>query len=95
MTVLGFFWLLLIAATCGAIGQAIVGYSRGGCLASTAVGFIGALVGHWLSSLLDLPTLFVVSVGGKPFPLIWAIMGATLFVALISFLTGRSDRRAW
>ena len=36
---------LLIAAIAGAIGQAIVGFSRGGCLAAIAVGFIGAYLG--------------------------------------------------
>src|SRR5262245_19469378 len=41
MTLLDFLILLLVAGICGAVGQAIVGYSRGGCLASIALGFIG------------------------------------------------------
>jgi len=32
--------LLLIAGVCGALGQAITGYSHGGCLVSIALGFI-------------------------------------------------------
>ena len=40
-----FFLLLLIAGICGAMGQAIGGYSRGGCLVSIALGFIGAILG--------------------------------------------------
>ena len=49
MTLVDLLILLLVAGLCGAIGQAISGYSRGGCLVSIALGFIGALVGVWLS----------------------------------------------
>jgi len=89
------FWnlvlLLLIAGVCGALGQAITGVSRGGCLVSIALGFIGALVGLWLARLLGLPELFTVSVGGKSFPVLWSIIGSALFVAVISFIA--SSRR--
>jgi uncharacterized membrane protein YeaQ/YmgE (transglycosylase-associated protein family) len=79
--------LLLVAGVCGAIGQAIVGYSRGGCLVSIALGFIGALLGMWLAGALGLPELFAVSIGGKQFPIIWSIIGAALFVAILSLIT--------
>ena len=71
---------------CGALGQAITGVSRGGCLVSIALGFIGALVGLWLARLLGLPELFTVSVGGKSFPILWSIIGSALFVAVISLI---------
>jgi len=91
-TVGGFgFWnlvlLLLIAGVCGALGQAITGVSRGGCLVSIALGFIGALVGLWLARLLGLPELFTVTVGGTSFPILWSIIGSALFVAIISLIT--------
>ena len=79
--------LLLVAGICGAIGQAIVGYSRGGCLVSIALGFIGALLGMWLAGALGLPELFAVNIGGKNFPIIWSIIGAALFVAILSLFT--------
>lgn len=81
--------MLLIAGICGAIGQAIAGYSRGGCLASIAVGFIGSLVGMWLARILGLPELFMINVGGETFPIIWSIIGAALFVAIISMFARR------
>ena len=95
-TVGGFgFWnlvlLLLIAGVCGALGQAITGVSRGGCLVSIALGFIGALVGLWLARLLGLPELLTVSIGGTSFPILWSIIGSALFVAVISFIA-RSRR---
>jgi uncharacterized membrane protein YeaQ/YmgE (transglycosylase-associated protein family) len=57
-----------------------------------AVGFIGALLGRWLAGLLHLPELFVIHVGGESFPVIWAIIGSALFVAIISFIAGRRWR---
>ena len=84
-----FLVLLLIAAVCGALGQAISGYSHGGCLVSIALGFIGALLGSWIAGQLHLPELFVVPVGGMRFPVIWSIIGAALFVALINLISRR------
>lgn len=87
MTLLGFLVLLLIAAVAGAIGQAIAGYSLGGCLVSSAVGLIGALLGGWLAGALGLPELFIVQVGTWPFPVVWAIIGATLFTLVVGLLS--------
>jgi uncharacterized membrane protein YeaQ/YmgE (transglycosylase-associated protein family) len=81
--------LLLIAGLAGAIGQAVVGYSRGGCFVSIAVGFIGALIGMWLARAFALPELFVVNVGGTPFPIVWSIIGGALFVAVLALISGR------
>ncbi|MFY9557794.1 MAG: GlsB/YeaQ/YmgE family stress response membrane protein [Blastocatellia bacterium] len=81
--------LLLVAGVCGSIGRAIVGYSHGGCLVSIALGFIGAIIGVWLADALHLPHLFQLRIGSESFPIIWSIIGAALFVALISLLTRR------
>ena len=89
MTLIDFLILLLVAGICGALGQTISGYSRGGCLAAIALGFIGALSGLWLARALQLPELFAVNIGGTRFPIIWSIIGAALFVAVISLLTRR------
>jgi len=79
--------LLLVAGICGAIGQAITGYSHGGCLVSIALGFIGALLGSWLAGKLGLPELVALPVGGVHFPSIWSIIGAALFVAVINLIS--------
>jgi uncharacterized membrane protein YeaQ/YmgE (transglycosylase-associated protein family) len=89
MTIVDFLILLLVAGICGAIGQAIAGYSHGGCFMSIAVGFIGALIGAWLARTLTLPELFVLPVGTTNFPIVWAIIGSALFVAIISLFTRR------
>jgi uncharacterized membrane protein YeaQ/YmgE (transglycosylase-associated protein family) len=84
--------LLLIAGVCGSLGQAIGGYSHGGCLVSIALGFIGALLGSWLAGALHLPELLRIPVGGMNFPIIWSIIGSALFVAVIGLIT---RRRTW
>jgi uncharacterized membrane protein YeaQ/YmgE (transglycosylase-associated protein family) len=95
-TVGGFgFWdfvlLLLIAGVCGTLGQAISGVSRGGCVVSIALGFIGALVGMWLARMIGLPELLTISIRGTRFPIVWSIIGSAIFVAVISFIA-RSRR---
>ncbi|MBP8251391.1 MAG: GlsB/YeaQ/YmgE family stress response membrane protein [Herpetosiphon sp.] len=90
-SLLGFLILLLVAAICGALGQAIAGYSMGGLLVSIGIGFVGALLGTWLANQLGLPELLTVKIDNQPFPILWAIIGATIFAFLISFL--RSPRR--
>ena len=87
MTVTSFLLLLAVAGICGAIGQSIAGYSRTGCIGSIALGFIGALLGSWLARLLRLPEIFVLSIGGERFPVVWSIIGSCLFVAVISMFT--------
>ena len=89
MDLIQFLILLVVAGICGALGQAISGFSRGGCLVSIALGFIGALLGSWLARLAGLPELFSIQVGGQAFPIVWSIIGATIFVAIIGLLTSR------
>ena len=90
MTLVSFILLLLVAGVCGALGKALVGYGGGGFLTSIVLGFIGALVGIWLAGKLGLRELFTVRIGGESFPIVWSILGAALFVGLISLLTRRT-----
>ena len=87
MTLLDLLLLLLVAGVIGAIGRTIAGYSHGGCLVSIVVGFVGAVLGAWLARQLHLPELFVVTVGGTAFPLVWSVIGAALFVAVIGLMS--------
>lgn len=83
--------LLVIAAVCGTIGKAIAGDVRGGLVVSIVLGFIGALLGPWISLQLKLPEPFLISIGGHRFPILWSIIGASIFVALIHLVS----RRKW
>jgi uncharacterized membrane protein YeaQ/YmgE (transglycosylase-associated protein family) len=88
-SLLGLLVLLLVAAVCGAIGRAIAGGSTGGCLVSIVVGFVGALLGSWIAHKMHLPELFVVNIDRHPFPVLWSVIGAALFVAVVHLISGR------
>jgi uncharacterized membrane protein YeaQ/YmgE (transglycosylase-associated protein family) len=87
MTFTGFLLMLAIAAVAGAIGQALAGYSLGGCIASILVGFLGAYIGAWISSQFNLPDFLMVSIEGRDFPLFWAIVGSALFSAIVGWIS--------
>jgi uncharacterized membrane protein YeaQ/YmgE (transglycosylase-associated protein family) len=89
MTLLELLLYLVIAAVAGGIGRAIAGGTRGGCVVSIALGFIGALLGSWIARKAKLPELFLVRLGDGPaFPFLWSVIGAALFVAVVVALSG-------
>jgi len=89
MTIVEFLVLLLVAAICGSLAQALSGYSRGGCLVTIVLGFIGALLGTWLARTTGLPEVFAIDVGGQRFPIIWSVIGGAIFCAVLGLLTRR------
>ena len=89
ITLPGLVLLIVIAAVCGAIGKAIAGGARGGLVVSTALGLIGALFGPWLATRLGLSEPLVLQISGHPFPVLWSIIGAALFVAIIHLISRR------
>jgi uncharacterized membrane protein YeaQ/YmgE (transglycosylase-associated protein family) len=94
ITLTGLLILLLIAGVCGAIGRAIAGGTAGGVIVSIAVGFVGALLGSVIAHYLRLPELMIVTVDRHPFPILWSIIGAAVFVAIVHLLSGGA-RRDW
>ena len=87
MTIVEFLLLILVAGVCRSVAQALAGVSRGGCLVSIALGFSGPLVATWLARSLELPELFTLEFGSQPFPIVWSIVGASLFAAILALLT--------
>lgn len=79
-----FIILMIIAGLAGSIAKTLVGFKRGGCIISIIVGFIGAYIGTILARELDFPDLFSITVGDVTFPIIWSIVGAAIFVAVLS-----------
>jgi uncharacterized membrane protein YeaQ/YmgE (transglycosylase-associated protein family) len=92
LTLPGLIVLVIIAAICGAVGKALAGGAQGGLIVSTALGFIGALVGPWVAAQMHLSEPFVLRVSGYAFPIVWSMIGAALFVALLHLMSGR---RRW
>lgn len=88
-SVTGLILVVIIAAVCGAIGRTLAGGSRGGLIVSTALGFIGALIGPWMAVKLGLSEPLVVHISGHPFPVLWSIIGAAVFVAALHLFNRR------
>ena len=94
ISLVGLLVLLVIAGVCGAIGRAIAGGS-GSFLVSIVLGFIGALLGTLSAQYFRLPSMLVVSIEGHPFPVLWSIIGAAVFVAVMHLFSGGAIRRPW
>lgn len=94
ITLTGLLILLVIAGICGAIGRSIGGGTGGGFFVSIAVGFVGALLGTFLAGYFRLPELLMVTIDGRGFPILWSIIGAALFVAIIHLIS-RGPTRRW
>jgi uncharacterized membrane protein YeaQ/YmgE (transglycosylase-associated protein family) len=86
MTLTELLVLLIIAAVCGSIGQALAGFDLGGCLVSIVVGFIGAYIGMWMAGKFGLPEIFAIKVGGKTFPIIWSIVGSAVLTFIVALI---------
>jgi uncharacterized membrane protein YeaQ/YmgE (transglycosylase-associated protein family) len=89
MTLTGVIVLLVIAGVCGSIGSAIARSSRPGCIGSIALGFLGGWLGMWFARQFHLPTLYVWHVQNESFPIVWSILGAAFFSAVVSGVTRR------
>ena len=87
MSLFGLLFLLLIASISGALGARIAGRRGMGCLTSIMLGFIGALIGTFIARQLELPLFPWIRFGDNPFPVLWAILGAALFVALLNLIS--------
>jgi uncharacterized membrane protein YeaQ/YmgE (transglycosylase-associated protein family) len=53
------------------------------------LGFIGALLGSAIARYLHLAEPLMLTVSGERFPILWSIIGAALFVALVHVISGR------
>ena len=80
---------LVIALICGAVAQALLGYSHIGLLSATALGLLGALVGTWLARTLRLPPMLTITIFGVEAELLWCTVGAILVIALTQALRSR------
>ncbi len=89
MTLESLIILLIVAGITGAIGQWLAGYSSGGLLTSIVIGFIGAFLGTWVAKQFHLAEIYTLQIGRTSFPIVWAILGAALFVAILGLMNRR------
>lgn len=84
--------LLLIAGITGGIGRSLVGFKRGGCIISIVVGFIGAYIGTILAREFNLPDFWSFEIRGIHYPIIWSIVGAAVFTAILSLIVPKKNQ---
>lgn len=83
--------LLIVAGITGGIGRALTGFKRGGCVISIVVGFIGAYIGTILAREFNFPDLWSIEVRGIHYPVVWSIIGAVVFTAVLSLIVPRKN----
>lgn len=93
MSLLEFLVLLVVAAICGRLGQVLAGYSSGGWLIAILTGFIGAYIGLFIARELGLPEFLALTIGGQAFPVVWSVIGATIFTLVIALVRKPTRRR--
>jgi len=76
--------LLAVASICGSIGATLAGRSYSGCFTHIILGFIGAMIGSWLSRRLNIDDLFYI----RHIPVLWTVIGSALFVAAVNLFAG-------
>ena len=83
--------LLFIAGVTGGIGRSIVGFKQGGCIISIVVGFIGAYIGTILAREFNFPDFWSLEIRGISYPIIWSIIGAAVFTAILSLIVPKKN----
>jgi len=80
--------LLLIAAIVGAVSSAVERRNGTSFVASVLVAFVGAIVAPFLARHLQIAELINLRVDDQPFPLVSAVVGGVLAVALVHMMSG-------
>ncbi len=84
--------ILVIAALCGGIAQAIFGMRRSNFLVSMVIGVIGAYLGAYLAQQFGWPDIVRLSVGSSSIELMWSLAGSIVLVFVLSLINGARRR---
>ena len=84
MSLFGLLILLFVASVCGSIGASLAGNSKKGCLTNIVLGFIGAMIGSWLSRELGIRDFLYY----HNIPILWSIAGSAIFVGILNLFKG-------
>lgn len=76
--------LLLIAGVCGFAASQLMGAKRLNVVFMIVLGFVGAFVGQWIAGYFGLPMIMPLELGGRAFPLVWAVIGSVVVVGVVS-----------
>ena len=77
---------LILAAGLGILSQRILGFKVGGLFVSIFIGFVGAILGREMVHWFHLPELVHLSIEGRPFPVIWCVVGGLLSTFMVGMI---------
>jgi uncharacterized membrane protein YeaQ/YmgE (transglycosylase-associated protein family) len=78
--------IAIITLVCGLIGQLTSGYSRGGLIVNLFSAFAGAVAGVHISRAVHATDVFNYKTANSNFPILWALIGSVLLVAIVGTL---------
>lgn len=89
-----FLLLLILSAGLGILAQRILHLKIGGLIASTFLGLAGAYLGREVAYWLHLPNFrFVLSIGDRSFPLVWAFVGALVTTFVVASIAKSASKQ--
>lgn len=77
--------IVAVAFACGTLGQLTSSYTRGGWIVHLGIGLVGSALGVWVARTINVPTVYLLPIGPDGFPIIWALIGSVLLVAVVGF----------
>jgi uncharacterized membrane protein YeaQ/YmgE (transglycosylase-associated protein family) len=92
MSLTDFIIMVILAALLGALSQRILGFQMGGWIFATILGFFGVLLGRWLVYQFGFWEPVPIHVRGRPFPLMWSVIGGVAATFLAAWLSRRRRR---
>ncbi len=81
--------VLVLAATCAALGQFVSGYSRGGCPVSFVFALVGVIVGPMAAQEMGQSPIYVLPIDKQNVDLGWGAIGALVLVLMVNLFTHR------
>jgi len=78
--------LITVAVILGTIAQITSNLNKGGWIVNPLIGFFGAFAGVFASRSLNAPEIYNLKIGSAVFPIVYAAIGAVLFLAAIGFI---------
>jgi uncharacterized membrane protein YeaQ/YmgE (transglycosylase-associated protein family) len=82
-----FIGLLIVAGICGFLGSQLMGARKTNIALMIILGFVGAIVGKFIYQFFHLPPLWVVHLGGSPFPVVWAVIGSVVVMGIYGMMS--------
>jgi uncharacterized membrane protein YeaQ/YmgE (transglycosylase-associated protein family) len=92
MEAIDLIFISAVSLVIGFVGQVTSKYAKGGWIVNLGTAFAGAIIGVQLARSMGLPLIFGITYNKIDFPLLWALIGSVLLVALVGMFL-RPGRR--